>query len=321
MVRLFQFMGLAAFSALISLASSAPVARQSSDMLYQFSTATTLENLAVRQNSQILFTVTSAPDLYNIDPTQSAPEPQLIHSFANANGLTGITELQVPDTFAVVAGNWSGFAGVPGSFGVWRVDLRTGTPQVSIIAAIPEALSLNGATLIPNTNTVLVADSAPGLVWAVNANTGSASVAIEDEMFGSATSLGLGINGIKTRQDASGLNLHFTNSARGIYGTILINSNGSSAGAVQELATLPSGVQYDDFALDSNGNAFIATHPNTVYQVSLTGEQTLFSNFTSMVQPTSASFGGQYSSEADTLYVVTSETTGGQLFALTVPSA
>lgn len=72
--------------------------------VWEFSDPTWVENLAVRSNGNLLVTLLSRPELYQIHPTGGAP--QLVHTFSQYTGLLGIAEIE-SDVFAVVTGNVS----------------------------------------------------------------------------------------------------------------------------------------------------------------------------------------------------------------------
>jgi hypothetical protein len=84
--------------------------------VWQFPNNTWPENLAVRASGQLLVTLLSIPELYQVDPT-GAQQAQLIYHFPNATGLTGITEVE-KDVFVVISGNFSlaTFSSTPGSY-------------------------------------------------------------------------------------------------------------------------------------------------------------------------------------------------------------
>ena len=252
------------------LVSFAPPPR----LVYQFPKDTQIENLAVRPSGDLLLSAISKPVLYTIDTTASTPYAEIVHTFPNATGLSGVTELNTPDVFAVVAGNWNyNFTGQKGSFNVWRVDFRSDPPIVDLIAPIPEGDTLNGIAVVQDkSDTILVADSQLGAVWALDPNSHrkEATIAIRDKMFelDPKENFTLGINGINTRVDDRGRHfLHFTNSARNLYGIVPIKTDGSATGKARRIATLDLPARYDDFAIDPNGNALLATHQNAVYRV------------------------------------------------------
>ncbi|TKA70300.1 hypothetical protein B0A49_05386 [Cryomyces minteri] len=139
--------------------------------IYQFSNGTWIENIAVRSNSNLL-----------------------LHTFPDAGGLLGIAEIS-PDIFAVVAGtfNFATFTSVAGSYSTWRVDLRFNdlggrskgpskgaSPSVTKITDLPQALFLNGMTILPNTSYVLIADPGAGVVRHVDTGTGEYEVVLSD---------------------------------------------------------------------------------------------------------------------------------------------
>ena len=279
-------------------------------MIYEFSSQR-LENIAARSNGHLALTVVSSPQLYDLDPSASSPSPNLLHQFPDATSLAGIAEYS-PDVFAVVVGNQSSLGlGVAGSFSVWSVNLNTPEATVHQITKIPGAEALNGMTYL-GSDTVLIADSSLGAVWKVNVITGAYSIAIQDSHFANSTTA-RGVNGIH----AVGGDLYFTNSAQESYGRVSISDDGSAAGDV-ELFDVPAAA-YDDFAIDTEGNAWIATHPSSLTEWSTQGAA---SDITGggMEQPTSVNFGRGSTQEEATLYMVTygnPEAGGGQIFAIT----
>ncbi|KAL9068032.1 MAG: hypothetical protein Q9161_006477 [Pseudevernia consocians] len=197
----------------------------------------------------------------------------------------------------------------------------------SIFTSIPEAAALNGVTILNgSSDIVLIADSALGAVWRVNVATGDYSIAIQDPFFtnnstNNPSPVPIGINGVRT----SGGMLYFTNSAQGSYGRIPITDDGSAAGEVEILVGVggPS-ADYDDFDIDREGNAWIATHPNAVVEASTEGKLrniTRDGNITDLIQPVSVKFGRGSRQEEKILYVVTagSDTAGGQVIAVSTP--
>ena len=154
----------------LNLASAAiPVPRnnnaQAISTLYEFPKGAWVENIAVRSNGQLLITRTDVPELYLVDPLH--PSASLVHQFTSATGLLGIAEV-AHDIFAVIAGkiDLATASAVPGSFVIWKVDMRSAKAAVSKIAEVPEALFLNGMTLFnAKTSTVLIADSKKGVIW------------------------------------------------------------------------------------------------------------------------------------------------------------
>ena len=296
--------------------------------IYQFSNSsfTDIENIAARSNGQLLLNLITEPSTYYIDPTNSNATAQHLYTFPNATSLTGIAEY-APDVFAVVVGNYTiaKYAGFPGSFAIWSLDVRSpGAPVATKIAAIPEAHALNGMTAVKGSpGLLLIADSALGLVWSLNATSGIYQKAIQDPLLGPSGSFPLGINGLHVYKNT----LYFTNSAQGFFGKVGITSAGSATGNLTMIAKPSTGNTYDDFALDRQGNAWITNHPNAVTEVTVGGGQISVAgggNSTLFGQPTSAAFGRGSHVEECTLYVVgagtnsNTTTISGQIIAVNV---
>ena len=96
--------------------------------VWEFSNHTWVENLAVRSNGQILTTLGTTPELYQVDPNHQL-NATLVHSFPNAISCLGITET-TSDVFYIAVGNYSfdTFRTAPGSWSVWRVDMAPFVP-------------------------------------------------------------------------------------------------------------------------------------------------------------------------------------------------
>ena len=301
-----------------SLAASSPVS-----LLYQFKEMTVLENLAARYNGHLLLTTTNHPHVYYFDPRSK--HPSLLYTFPESTSTLGIVEA-TPDVFLVIVGNFTaGFEGVPGSFGVWSMDLNENPkkPIVTQITTIPEADALNGMAMVEGfTDLVLISDSSFGAIWRVNVTSGTYDMVIRDVLFTNCTaSFPLGINGISTYEGY----LYFVNSAQRLYGRVLLDDTGSTTTELEIIThSLPAGEAWDDLALDWAGSSWIATHPDAVTQITLGGKQR---NITAdhgnpvMIQPTSLIFGRGSQAAERTLYVVTAGefTPGGksgQVFAI-----
>lgn len=118
------------FVACIALLSSASVnavavsrveSRAAGDnhIVHQFPNETWIENLAVRQNGQILVTLIAppAPQLYQVDPFQTSAPAVLIDTVPGVTGLLGIAEIE-QDVWYFLAGNFSvaTFSTTPGTY-------------------------------------------------------------------------------------------------------------------------------------------------------------------------------------------------------------
>jgi sugar lactone lactonase YvrE len=251
--------------------------------VHQFPNETWVENLYIRSNGDILATVLSSSDLYLIDPFKDSKDNAvLLDSFPGSMGLAGITEIK-PNVYAVIAGNWSDviFATTPGSYSVWEVDLtcyknkgKDNGVEVRKIADMPQAGFLNG--MIPlgtEKEVVLISDAYLGVIWKLDTKTGEYEVILDEPEMKDAPNpvTVLGVNGIKLRQGF----LYFTCSTQEIFARVAINADGTKkVGTKVEL--LATGIFGDDFALDRDGNAWIAADPvNTLYRVTLDGKVTI----------------------------------------------
>lgn len=284
--------------------------------IFTFPPNTWIENIAVRPNGNLLVTSLGLPVIYTLDPTVSSPEASIAHTFSNSTGISGITEVS-PDVYVAASGLWNITAAraTLGSMNIWTLDFTSSTlnPVVQHITGIPNSTALNGLASIPGSpHLALVADSALGAVWVVNLRTAEYKVSFSSPLFAPVgTNLGenLGINGIKTLSTPHGIFLYFTNSAQDIFGRVPITSSGRQQGPIEVIANITStkgvvGGNYDDFALDREGNAWIATHLDYVVEVpGEIGAQRVIANGTLLLNPTSAAFGKGGQREEITLYV------------------
>ena len=227
--------------------------------LWQFpGNQTWIENIAVRSNGQLLISLFSSPELYQIDPFHPHPTAKLVTTFPQALGILGIVELE-EDVFAVTKGNFSSATGTvdPGSFSVWKLDLRRSPPALSRIADVPDATILNGITTVKRGSPVLlVADSMGGVIWRVDAATGRADVALNTTATQPIAPFpaGFGANGVHTRRGF----LYFTNSDRGFF-RVRLRDDGTPTGNVE---TLSSFIGADDFAFGKGAETYIAAGRN-----------------------------------------------------------
>lgn len=80
------FLNLLSINALASLTSRAASYPLPTRDIVRFPNETWLENLAVRKNSQILVTLHSAPEIYQIDPFQTDNAPCARSPYSQGNG-------------------------------------------------------------------------------------------------------------------------------------------------------------------------------------------------------------------------------------------
>lgn len=290
-------------------------------LIYEFPATPpkTLENLSVRPNGQLVLTVTSAPEIWTLDPSAGNSTPHLVYTFPNATGTAGIAQVS-PDVYAVVTGiyNVTTLTGTQGSFSVWKLDLSKGTPSARKVTDIPQGQQLNGATVIKSSpGAILVADSTAGEIYHVNVNTGEYSVVQSGSYLESSTSIPIGINGLHVYAN----NLYFSNSAQGTFVRVPITATGGACGNYMVIAHDQPGEIYDDFAIDCYGSSWVTDHNNVVDKITISGQQSVAANQSNIVQPTSAAFGN--GANSCTLYIVTAGTGGtdapvhsGQIFSL-----
>ncbi|MCJ1234534.1 hypothetical protein MMC14_002495 [Varicellaria rhodocarpa] len=210
------------------------------DVIHEFPKGTWVENLAVRENGQLLATLLSTPEVFLIDP-QGLHAPVFIHKFQATTGCTGIVEA-FADVFYVVTGNFS--------FSTF--EYRLGAAIVKKVADFPKAAFLNGATALSLPGYIIVSGSGLGAVWRLNVLTGQVTEVIQDPTMAPTSFPAFGINGVKIRNNA----LYFTNINTENLVSISINPNGTAAGSAKVVASGISGL--DDFIFDKNGDVFLA---------------------------------------------------------------
>lgn len=127
--------------------------------------------------------------------------------------------------------------------------------QVIKVANFPDAILPNGITMLSHEEkTLLVGDSATGIVYRVDVLTGQVAKVIEDPLTKPTHPVAdFGANGLVVRDNST---LFFTNTNQAILAHIPINRDGTPSGPA---AVVAAGIETaDDFALDRWGTAFIA---------------------------------------------------------------
>lgn len=235
--------------------------------IWNFPNGTWVESLAVRGNGQILTTILSSSQVYQVDPSKKTPAT-LVHTFESFRGCLGIVELQ-PDIFYVVVGNVTSqvFPDTAGSFTVWELDMRKFVPgrapaTVTKKATFPQSVFLNGITTINpfSSSILLIADSGAGAVWSLDTSTGRIAKASSDPRLAPTNGTRpLGVNGVKVHQGT----LFFTNFNQQIFASADIGPQGDLQSPAKILATELDGV--DDFQLDVHGDAFFTGNDQLRY--------------------------------------------------------
>lgn len=284
-------------SILLSLGSASSRGFNHLHQVYQFPNGTWVENIAVRQNGNLLVTLGNTPELWEVmlsaHPKNSSAS--LVHHFDDAQQATGMAELS-PDVFAI---------STPDT--VWKVDLngdREKSPER--IATLP-AGTLNGMALLnAERGFVAISDSQAGLVWRLDTTTGEYTVILKDEAMAANRQLGLllGINGLRVKDGY----VYYANTPKRLLCRIPVDLDGQPLGPAQIISR---GALVDDFAVDHETAYLAGLRDNVVYKVFLNngtheiaaGNQ----NSTVLMSATSAAFGRLPGPK--TLFV----TTGGEV--------
>jgi sugar lactone lactonase YvrE len=181
-------------------------------------------------------------------------------------------------------------------------DTPCSPANVTKIAGIPQAQFLNGMITLDGNGNVLIADSAPGVVWRLDTRSGESQVVIDDPLMKApAGGPAVGINGINMFNNV----LYFTNSFGFTFNRVPINSDGTACGAAQTVAQCEV---CDDFTFDQDGNAFVAQNPgNILRKITPDGVSTVLVgnlNSTELAGPSSVRFGRQGEGKS-VLYITT----------------
>jgi streptogramin lyase len=222
---------------LAALANGAAITpRQGATQVVRLSS---VENLAVRPNGQILATNMNSANLYSIDPVAKTSTTAL--SVSGASGLSGIGEY-APDTFAVIGGK-----------GIYKVDFTTTPPKSSLIKTITEANNLNGLAVFDNSS-VLVADAGKGAVFKLDVNTGAYAIVLQDATMAPSGGIPFGIDGIKYRDGV----VWYTNIFRNSFHKVSVDP--ATAKATSAYSTLWTNLMGDDLCFGPNGKIYVATN-------------------------------------------------------------
>ncbi|KAG5973244.1 hypothetical protein E4U56_005238 [Claviceps arundinis] len=324
-------------------------------LIHQFPPGIWIENLAVRSNGNLLLTtLTPNASVYEVvNPSSKNPSTELRFTATSVDSFFGIAELQ-PDIFAVLGGNHTPTAGKKGEWGVWLANFtntNTGNDKIDsatiephLVVKLPEAVLLNGASAVPGKpHLVMAADSARGLVYRINVNTGKVDITQDLEKMkpvpvsvphtdkgkgNNSTKVSIGINGVRIRNK----HLYFTNSAtHGLY-RVQVRSDGSSSPSafktMVETMTVLDASFADDFDIGpgAQNTAWVVTnYNNSIISVSTGGDATLAAGGTGsplIPSDTSCRF-GRTAADDHVLYATTAgklgeNAEGGKVVAFTV---
>jgi hypothetical protein len=287
-------------------------------VLYQYPEDTWIENIAVRASGELLVTRLDQPHVEQFNPLEENAEPKVVHSFDGSLSVMGIAEV-ASDSFAVIVGNVTFANGAtPGSWSIWNVDFENPNgiaAEVNEITAIPDATFANGMTSLPSSGQVdnlLYGDIRRGVVSFVDTTTGESKVVINntltaaapDPIFGKT-----GVNGIHVKDGV----LYFANSAKGLFASVPIHSDGTPAGEPHIITRTHKSelvFYFDDFAIKDEDAYLVTGSDNAIERVGLDGTpkgRIIAGNLnsTQIAGPTSAAF-GRTAWDEHILYVVTS---------------
>ncbi|KAL9034848.1 MAG: hypothetical protein Q9214_006857 [Letrouitia sp. 1 TL-2023] len=229
------------------------------DILWEFPLGTWVENIAITKDGDALVNLLTSPEVYLV-PTCPPHKPILIATIPGVIGLLGITQVGV-DVFYVVAGNFTLTSSGPGSYSVWKIDLRGVAPsaaKASKVVDIPQGIFLNGLTVLnPVKGILLIADSGAGVIWSLDVNSKKVAIAINDTtMAPTEGRIAIGINGFRI----VGNELFYTNTNRFSFNKVSIDlETGTATGRGVALATNPDFAP-DDFTIDFQQNAWVASN-------------------------------------------------------------
>jgi hypothetical protein len=282
-----------AYLTLALLASS--TLAQSTVQLFNFSSYVDIENSALRPNGHLLLTTFDQGRLYTLNTSGCTHQAQLVAALPGATALCGITAID-HDKFAIVGG-------IRGSYSytnetLYTVDFTRNSvnPVIRTVARVPNAVMLNGMASLPTEpHIVLIADSRLGCLFRVDTTSGISKIAFKDDALSAPTnaSIPIGINGLKIARGY----VYFTNTARGTFSRIPVSTDGLKFGDVELIATLNmtvSGDDWDDFALDANGVAYIAQPDNSIARIQPDCQQSIVAGggeTNDIIGPTSVQIG------------------------------
>ncbi|KAF4865704.1 hypothetical protein CGCSCA1_v013884 [Colletotrichum siamense] len=282
------------------LAGTPETSTATSSTVYQLERNNTwFENLAVRPNGDILATRLDAPEVWLIEPTTG--EGRALVTVSGVLGTIGITEI-APDLFVFGAANLtiSPLDVAPGSSKLFSLDLSKKDPEVKLITPMPDAVLINGMTPWSATE-VLVADTVLGTIYKVNTVTGAYETSLSGPDFA-------GANGVSV-QDG---NLYYTSSSNQTLSCVLVNSDLIPG----PMKVIYSGTPVDDFVLQPEGTAYVATlGHNQVIQVDPSGSTTTVAGAIDKLDVAGATalrFGSK-GMDSRTLYVTTNGATAQPL--------
>lgn len=269
-----------------------------------------IENIHLRPNGRLLLSSLSSSDLFTIDPAQS-PSAKSVSQPARQHRPVRHSDYWA-DLLAVSGGVHSYFRFDNMHVYVVSVSGDSDSGILLDTISVPDAHGLNGMASLPAMpHVAMSADSLSGCVYRINTLTRVVDVAFADPLLGPGPTFKVRINDLKIFNGY----VYFTNSGQGTFARVKINDDGSKAGDIEIVARL-AGIPdvrhaYDDFTLDSDGNAYVTLYTNEIVKITQDGMQTTFAGGNSSMVfrgPTSAAISG----DGKSIYVATAGTAAGK---------
>ncbi|MBW4483868.1 MAG: gluconolactonase [Tildeniella torsiva UHER 1998/13D] len=239
--------------ALPNLYGDTPVAIAPARSLATFPVNTFLENLAIAPNGDIFVTSHEAGEIYRLDAQQT------LSLYASIDGKVSGIAITGEDRFLI--NGWTA-EGVP-----FVATLSQG--KVDSLQLIPDGAFLNGITPIAP-HRYLMADSYRGAIWLFDLDTQTADIWLEHPLLArsDATDPFPAVNGLKRFGDV----LYASNTQQ----KLLLRIPLGEGLIAQEPEVFVLGTNIDDFAFDTEGNLYGATHVyNSVVRIDPHGHTTI----------------------------------------------
>ncbi|ORY58819.1 uncharacterized protein BCR38DRAFT_446704 [Pseudomassariella vexata] len=172
------------------------------------------EGFALRPNGHILVSRLDQPELYTLDAENPDAQPELLHTFPDANGLINLCPLLgCEDEYAVLSGIVDLGNVKFENFIIWRVKLHGSDPPELTQLAKLESSGFCIGIMAATERTLLIADSQKHCIWRFDMPTGKTSVLVADEtMKIASTDDFFGLNRLRM----VGNYVWFTNTSAGI---------------------------------------------------------------------------------------------------------
>ncbi|KAI9677982.1 MAG: hypothetical protein M1822_008090 [Bathelium mastoideum] len=212
-------------------------------VLYELDPAVSGSNLLPLQNGNILITTQSAPTLLEIQ-TQRNHTARSITTFPNEANTFGVVEVE-KDVYYVGTANYTlapRWSGIQGSNKIFRVNMTSGNPEVSMVVEISEGYTCDGLTVVNATSGLIVTgDTQSGTLYLIDvlANTYEPiyqSTQLNETAANPSELAHVGINGLKYYRG----HLYFTVTSRGTFGRMPFSpATGRVSGSIEILNSLP----------------------------------------------------------------------------------